>query len=234
MKTVAIGAQAIVGPMKFALNLAANGIMNLAAGEQIEEYKSKAAFNLTVFFTGRNTEEEIKALDASNELAKIEHAKGNKDYPLDGDGQVVASRFLIDAVLGEFKSIGAKAGGRVVEVTRKKSPKGIQKIPGFGEIDDFIASQSTNLNKKLGAKIGEGRLPYERSRAGVEQAKATVKETLENATSVSPLIPSSTVRGGYDLIHVYSSKTNSTVSLRVLPGGKYEFDILIPEKSSRF
>ena len=112
--------------------------------------------------------------------------------------------------------------------------KGIQNVPGFGEVDDFFASQSANLNKKLGTKIGEGRLPYETSRAGVEQAKATVKETLENVTSVSPLIPSSTVRGNYDLIHVYSSKTNSTVSLRVLPDGKYEFDTLIPEKSSKF
>jgi len=113
-------------------------------------------------------------------------------------------------------------------------PKGIQKVPGLGEVDDFFASQSTNLNKKLGAKIGEGRLPYEASRTGVEQAKATVKETLENATSVSSVIPSSTVRGNYDLVHVYSSKTNSTVSLRVLPNGKYEFDTLIPEKSSKF
>ncbi|WP_130903352.1 hemagglutinin repeat-containing protein [Pseudomonas sp. Sample_23] len=123
MKTVAIGAQAIMGPMKFALSLAANGIMNLAAGEKIEEYKSKAAFNLTVFFTGKNTEEEIEALDVSNELAKSEHAKGNKDYPLDGDGRVVASRFLIDAVLGEFKAIGAKATGRVLEVTKKTGGK---------------------------------------------------------------------------------------------------------------
>lgn len=57
--------------------------------------------------------------------------------------------------------------------------KGIQKVPGLGEVDDFFASQSTNLNKKLGTKIGEGRLPYEASRTGVEQAKATVKETLE-------------------------------------------------------
>lgn len=94
--------------------------------------------------------------------------------------------------------------------------------------------QSTNLNKKLGSKIGEGRLLYEASKTGVEQAKATVKLTLENATSVSPVIPSSTVRGNYDLVHVYSSKTNNTVSLRVLSDGRYEFDTLIPEKSSKF
>lgn len=93
---------------------------------------------------------------------------------------------------------------------------------------------SLHHSRLTSTKIGEGRLPYERSRAGVEQAKATVKETLESVTSVSRLIPSSTVRGNYDLIHVYSSKTNSTVSLRVLPGGKYEFDTLIPENSSKF
>ena len=113
-------------------------------------------------------------------------------------------------------------------------PKGVQKLPELGGVDAFLGSQAANLNKKLGTKIGEGRLPYEASRAGVEQAKLAVKDTLENATAVSDVIPKSTVRGGYDLIHIYSSKTNSTVSLRVLPGGKYEFDTLIPEKSSKF
>ncbi|APQ10305.1 hypothetical protein BJP27_01840 [Pseudomonas oryzihabitans] len=131
-----------------------------------------------------------------------------------------------------------KAGGNLASLVeaenRISGAKDFQRVPDLGGIDEFLASQSNNLNKKLGAKIGEGRLPYEASKAGVEQAKATIKETLENATSVSPVIPGSTVRGNYDLIHVYSSKTNSTVSLRVLPGGKYEFDTLIPEKSSKF
>jgi filamentous hemagglutinin len=147
-------------------------------------------------------------------------------------GQFVAGELTglgLAAILGKAGSWFAKSFEGVID-----GAIGIQKVPGFGEVDDFFASQSANLNKKLGTKIGEGRLPYETSRAGVEQAKATVKETLENVTSVSPLIPSSTVRGNYDLIHVYSSKTNSTVSLRVLPDGKYEFDTLIPEKSSKF
>ncbi|MCT0357933.1 hypothetical protein N0749_30725, partial [Pseudomonas aeruginosa] len=91
-----------------------------------------------------------------------------------------------------------------------------------------------SVDHYMGAKIGEGRLPYEASRAGVEQAKLAVKETLENATAVSDIIPKSAVRGSYDLVHVYSSKTNSTVNLRVLPGGKYEFDTLISVKSSKF
>ncbi|WP_428829904.1 DUF637 domain-containing protein, partial [Pseudomonas aeruginosa] len=126
--------------------------------------------------------------------------------------------------LGAVGDLGRLGGGA----------KGVQKLPELGGVDTFLSSQAANLNKKLGAKIGEGRLPYEASRAGVEQAKLAVKETLENATAVSDIIPKSAVRGNYDLVHVYSSKTNSTVSLRVLPGGKYEFDTLISEKSSKF
>ncbi|HGP0126975.1 TPA: hypothetical protein ACLETB_005269 [Pseudomonas aeruginosa] len=126
--------------------------------------------------------------------------------------------------LGVVGDLGRLGGGA----------KGVQKLPELGGVDTFLSSQAANLNKKLGAKIGEGRLPYEASRAGVEQAKLAVKETLENATAVSDIIPKSAVRGDYDLVHVYSSKTNSTVSLRVLPGGKYEFDTLISEKSSKF
>ena len=128
-------------------------------------------------------------------------------------------------------SLEAKYGA---DLLLQGGAKGTQKLPELGGVDAFLGSQAANLNKKLGAKIGEGRLPYEASRAGVEQAKLTVKETLENATAVSELITKSAVRGGHDLIHVYSSKTNSTVSLRALPGGKYEFDTLIPEKSSKF
>lgn len=55
-------------------------------------------------------------------------------------------------------------------------------------------------------------MPYEASRAGVDQAKLAVKETLANATAVSSLIPKSAVRGSHNLIHIYSSKTNSKAS----------------------
>ena len=48
------------------------------------------------------------------------------------------------------------------------------------------------------------------------------------------IISSSSVRGKYDLIHIFSEKTNSTVSLRVLSESKYDFDTLTPERSSKF
>ncbi|WP_162254900.1 DUF6862 domain-containing protein, partial [Pseudomonas sp. Root401] len=156
-----------------------------------------------------------------------------------GDGAAFLTELAADGLSqdrGLFSSTaGGKGGTTGVKVgVVGGGSKGTEKVPGFGEVDDFFASQSANLNTKLGTKIGKGRLPYEKSKDGVEQAKATVKETLNNVTSVSPVIPSSVVRGNYDLVHVYSSKTNSTVSLRVLPNGKYEFDTLIPEKSSKF
>ncbi len=132
----------------------------------------------------------------------------------------------LDQVAEAAEATAANAG--------KNAGKETAQVKNLGDVSEFLSSQSANINKKLGTKIGQGRLPYEAGKAGVEQAKAAIKETLENATQISPIIPSSSVRGGYDLIHVYSAKTNSTVSLKVLPDGKYEFDTLIPEKSSKF
>lgn len=108
------------------------------------------------------------------------------------------------------------------------------KVAGLGDIDDFLAKEANNINQKIGTKLGQGRLPFPKGREGSEQAKAVIRDTLTSATEVSDLIPKSALRGNYDLIHVYSEKTKSTVSIRVLPGNKYEFDTLIPEKSNRF
>ncbi|WP_226067782.1 hemagglutinin repeat-containing protein [Dickeya zeae] len=137
--------------------------------------------------------------------------------------------------VGKTASEAAVAKTEAVAVNAlKNAGKETTQVKNLGDVGAFLSSQLANINKKLGTKIGQGRLPYPAGKEGVEQAKVTIKETLENATQISPVIPNSAVRGDYDLIHVYSSKTNSTVSLRILPDGKYEFDTLIPEKSSKF
>ncbi|NHX02172.1 hemagglutinin repeat-containing protein [Pseudomonas koreensis] len=116
LKTVAIAAQAVMGPMKFMVSFTANALINAAAGKEVEELKDGAAIKLAAFFTGKSEE----SLRKSNELAKGEHENGNTvKYPLEGDNYVVASRFLIDAALGEFKSLGVKVGGRILTVTNK-------------------------------------------------------------------------------------------------------------------
>ncbi|MFI8225071.1 hemagglutinin repeat-containing protein [Pseudomonas sp. NPDC085632] len=120
LKTVAIAAQAVMGPMKFMVSFTANALINAAAGKEVEELKDGAAIKLAAFFTGQSEE----SLRKSNELAKGEHENGNTvKYPLEGDNYVVASRFLIDAALGEFKALGVKATGRVLEVSRKTGGK---------------------------------------------------------------------------------------------------------------
>jgi len=98
------------------VSFTANALINAAAGKEVEELKDGAAIKLAAFFTGKSEE----SLRKSNELAKGEHENGNTvKYPLEGDNYVVASRFLIDAALGEFKSLGVKVGGRVLTVTNK-------------------------------------------------------------------------------------------------------------------
>jgi hypothetical protein len=211
----------------------ANTLANLNAIRDIADYASPDAREAVQSLINGNHEFQEMLATATTEHsvgAMVESLK-TKWALSDAQAQDIADNLKIALAVGVGTAAGVVAYRRAVA---GGGAKVAQKVLGLGEVDDFLALQSTNLNKKLGSKIGEGRLPYEASKTGVEQAKATVKLTLENATSVSPVIPSSTVRGNYDLVHVYSSKTNNTVSLRVLSGGRYEFDTLIPEKSSKF
>lgn len=50
---------------------------------------------------------------------------------------------------------------------------------------------------------------------------------------MTDIIPAEVVRGQYNLVHIYSKESNFTVSLRFLGDDKYEFDTLIPGKSSK-
>ncbi|MGD8205428.1 hypothetical protein [Pantoea sp. FN0305] len=148
-------------------------------------------------------------------------------------GASIAAGLTMGRIFPEVFHSSIKTKSAAVKAMNKIEGERV-KLKNFGNVSDFIFTQSANLNRKLGVKIGQGRLPYEASKAGIEQAKEIVKETLENATQISTILPSSSVRGKYDLIHVYSEKTNSTVSLRVLSDDKYDFDTLIPERSSKF
>jgi len=100
-------------------------------------------------------------------------------------------------------------------------------------VDDFVAGQKSRLNDKLGDKIGHNELPFAKGKQGVLDAIEVIRTTLSNPTSTTEIIPKEVVRGNYDLVHIYSSKSGYTVSLRVLGDGKYEFDTLIPGESSK-
>ncbi|VVO56739.1 hemagglutinin repeat-containing protein [Pseudomonas fluorescens] len=115
IQATVIAVQAVMGPMKFLLSMAANGLLNAAYGDKIDELKDLAAIKLAAKLLGESEEELTKL----HETAKQEHNGGNEEYKYDGDGYVVATRFLIDAVLGEFKSLGIKAVTRTVAVVKK-------------------------------------------------------------------------------------------------------------------
>ncbi|GLR10650.1 hypothetical protein [Mixta theicola] len=53
----------------------------------------------------------------------------------------------------------------------KQMEKATVQVKGLGNVNEFLSSQSANISRKLGAKIGQGRLPYSASKAGVEHAK---------------------------------------------------------------
>jgi filamentous hemagglutinin len=55
----------------------------------------------------------------------------------------------------------ANTVGNVAAPKASNTAQGTIRIESLGNIEEFLESQSKNLNKKLGAKIGEGRLPYE-------------------------------------------------------------------------
>jgi filamentous hemagglutinin len=112
-----IGIQALMGPMKFLLSMTANGLLNAAYGPEVDELKDLAAIKVASKLIGESEEELAKR----HQEAKGEHDKGNDEYQYDGDGYVVATRFLIDAVLGELKSLGMKGGERVLSVVGKGS-----------------------------------------------------------------------------------------------------------------
>ncbi|WP_371924059.1 hemagglutinin repeat-containing protein [Pseudomonas sp. IC_126] len=110
-QVVMLGMQALMGPAKAAIGLAGNVLLNAAFGDKIDALKEGAAVGVTAGLTGSDK----AAVQAEHEKAKQEYAAGNDEY-LNGDGYVLASRFLIDVVAGEIGSLGGKTAGRAIGV----------------------------------------------------------------------------------------------------------------------
>ncbi|WP_405240650.1 RHS repeat domain-containing protein [Lentisalinibacter orientalis] len=96
-----------------------------------------------------------------------------------------------------------------------------------GGVSNFLASNARRLQEKLGAKIGQGRLPFARGRAGFDEALSTVARTLRNPTDI--VGPFATARGGNTVVDVFSRETGFTVRIRA----DGTFDTLIQGPTSR-
>ncbi|WP_095136374.1 hemagglutinin repeat-containing protein [Pseudomonas sp. Irchel s3a10] len=112
VQAIAVAAQAVMGPLKFMLTITLNAAINAATDGKIEQYKDEAAVKLAALFLGVPESEVIEL----NTEGKAAHQEDKIQHPFNGDGNVVAARFLVDAVLGELQSLGIKAGSRVLAV----------------------------------------------------------------------------------------------------------------------
>jgi len=135
----------------------------------------------------------------------------------------------ISAALAALPLIPAAAtkGGRVVI----KHADRIISIPRVGNLDltlsgvaNFMSRNANRINEKLGDKLGK--LPFQASREGFEQAREAVEKTLLNATDVSPAFIN---RNGDAVFDVFSKETSMTVRIRA----DGTFDTLIPEATSK-
>ena len=79
-------------------------------------------------------------------------------------------------------------------------------------VDSFMARNHRRLRTKLGDKIGGGKLPFEKGRAGFDAAVSAVDRTLRSSTDiVGPFI---TTKGQNTVADVYSRSTDFTVRIR--------------------
>jgi len=189
--------------------------------------------------------------DGAKEMAQYYGTYSKKDF----DQMLEMKKRDIEELNAKMEERSAEYSGAVVAAYAATTPKGTytetatkkafgkestsnthEKISSKGiikNVDDFISKQTVRLYEKLGTKIGKGELQYPKGKEGVLQAVESVRTTLSNPTQTTGIIPKSVVRGDYDLIHIYSSESGNTVSLRVLGDGEYEFDTLIPGKSGK-
>ncbi|WEJ03180.1 hemagglutinin repeat-containing protein [Pseudomonas sp. FJ2-5-13] len=99
-----LSVQAMMGPMKLVVSVVAHAAAEAVAGDQYREFKESKAIELAAKLTDR-TVETMKGFHAE--------AKADPDNLLHGNEYVVATEFLMDAVLGEVKSLSVKAGSKV-------------------------------------------------------------------------------------------------------------------------
>ncbi|NHC51533.1 hypothetical protein [Pseudomonas sp. AU8050] len=129
-----LSVQAMMGPMKLVVSVVANAAAEAVAGDQYREFKESKAIELAAKLTDRT----VETMKGFHEEAKVD-----PDNLLHGNEYVVATEFLMDAVLGEVKSLRVKAGSTVFA----NGAKGINKIfepgrtPKASELKQYAEAQ---------------------------------------------------------------------------------------------
>ncbi len=91
-----------------------------------------------------------------------------------------------------------------------KSVLSMEKQAASVAADDFVVANQKALNKKLGTKIGQGRLPdYAPGPQGTKDAVETVRKSLANSTTETSAFVAKTDK--QIVVDIYSSETGYTV-----------------------
>nr|WP_312595184.1 hemagglutinin repeat-containing protein [Stutzerimonas nitrititolerans] len=176
-QVVRVGMQALMGPAKAAVSLAGNVLLNAVFGDQIDALKEGAAIGMTAGLVG----EDKATVQKEHEKAKQEYAAGNDEY-LNGDGYVLASRFLIDIVAGEIGSLGGKVAGRAIGVAPVNTggPQGAAKSEMLG------AGGTQTASKTLWKGNGKERIDVENPNPGQRPGQVHYQDNKNNKYIYDP------------------------------------------------
>lgn len=107
IQAIGLSIQAIMGPFKLVVSLAAQAALEEKFGPQYQKIKEEAAIKLAAALTDRDP----KTLREFNE-----EDKKDVHSVLKGDPYVKAAEFLIDSALGEIRNLGIRQAGRILAV----------------------------------------------------------------------------------------------------------------------
>ncbi|KRP76623.1 hemagglutinin repeat-containing protein [Pseudomonas lactis] len=140
-----LSVQAMMGPMKLVVSVVAHAAAEAVAGDQYREFKESKAIELAAKLTDR-TVETMREFHAE--------AKADSDNLLHGDEYVVATEFLMDAVLGEVKSLAVKGGSKIF-ANDSKGKQAVETNHALNAAKGVVASR-VNVRTGTASSTGSG------------------------------------------------------------------------------
>ena len=140
-----LSVQAMMGPMKLVVSVVAHAAAEAVAGDQYREFKESKAIELAAKLTDR-TVETMREFHAE--------AKADSDNLLHGDEYVVATEFLMDAVLGEVKSLAVKGGSKIF-ANDSKGKEAVETNHALNAAKGVVASR-VNVRTGTASSTGSG------------------------------------------------------------------------------
>ncbi|OJT31250.1 adhesin [Pseudomonas sp. FSL W5-0203] len=140
-----LSVQAMMGPMKLVVSVVAHAAAEAVVGDQYREFKESKAIELAAKLTDR-TVETMREFHAE--------AKADSDNLLHGDEYVVATEFLMDAVLGEVKSLAVKGGSKIF-ANDSKGKEAVETNHALNAAKGVVASR-VNVRTGTASSTGSG------------------------------------------------------------------------------